>query len=446
MGKRSDNLVEVILYRNYFNKLKQLKMKTKKLLIASIIMLGATTFFTSCSKDKSTDPIVETPVPTPDTSFPSTTVTGNITSNTTWTKDKIVYLDGRVIVTAPAELTIEAGTVIKGKPGSDANAAVLVIGVGAKIHATGTVSTPIIFTSADDQIIPGQISSPNLTINNKGLWGGVVILGDAPCSTPTGGTAEIEGIPAGTVGTTYGGSDAADNSGELQYVSVRHGGVIIGAGNELNGLTLGGVGSGTTINHIEIFGNLDDGIEFFGGSVNASDLIVVKIDDDSYDVDQAWSGTVLNYMAIIGENQEGDAFEIDGPEGSLNATGVGTFDKGYIIGHPSNAACDYAVFKSKAQCNLQNTYFTGFNAANKMVVNGADAYNNYLGTGSSTLSISSNVFNTGGLIGMFKSDQVGYDENNFVTNNTTGNSLTNGFDGTQFTGWTFADKLGIITY
>lgn len=412
-------------------------MKTKQLLLASFITLGATTFFTSCSKDKKTDPII---VPTPDTSFPSITVSGNITTNTTWTKDKIVYLDGRVIVTAPAELTIEAGTVIKGKPGSDANAAVLVIGVGAKIHATGTSTSPIIFTSSDDQIVPGQITSPNLTNNNKGLWGGVIVLGDAPISPSSGTTTEIEGIPAGTTGTTYGGSDVSDNSGELQYVSIRHGGVIIGAGNEINGLTLGGVGNGTTINHIEIFANLDDGIELFGGSVNLSHTIVVKIDDDCYDVDQSWSGTITNYVAVVGENQEGDAHEIDGPEGSLNATGVGTFTKGYIIGHASNVTCDYAVFKSKAQCTIQNTYFTNFNAANKMVVNGADAYNNYLGTGSSSLTISNNVFNTTVLTGVFKSDQVGYDESNFVSNNTTGSSLTNGFDATQFTGWTLAES------
>lgn len=423
-------------------------MKKKKLLIASLILIGASSILTSCSKDKDEDnntPIV-VPEPTPDASFPSITVTGNITSNTTWTKDKIVYLEGRVIVVAPAELTIEAGTVIKGKPGSESNAAVLIVGVGAKIHATGTSTSPIIFTSSDDQILPGQIASPNLSISNKGLWGGVIVLGDAPISPSSGTTAEIEGIPAGTVGTTYGGSDATDNSGEIQYVSIRHGGVIIGAGNEINGLTLGGVGNGTTVNHIEVYGNLDDGIELFGGSVNVSNAIVIKIDDDSYDVDQAWSGTVSNFVAVVGENQEGDAFEIDGPEGSSNATGVGTFTKGYIIGQTGNATCDYAVFKSKAQCNLQNTYFTNFNAANRMVVNGADAYNNYLGSGASTLNISSNVLNASALTGVFKSDQAGYNESNFVSNNSTGSGLTNGFDPSQFVGWTFAGKAGIFRY
>jgi hypothetical protein len=409
-------------------------------------MLGASTFFTSCSKDEKTDPIVETPVPTPDTSYPSITVSGNITTNTSWTKDKIVYLEGRVIVTDPAELTIEAGTVIKGKPGSDANASVLIVGVGAKIHATGTASAPIIFTSSDDQIVPGQIASPNLTVNHKGLWGGVIVLGDAPISPSTGTTAEIEGIPAGTTGTSYGGTDASDNSGELQYVSIRHGGVIIGAGNEINGLTLGGVGSGTTINHIEIVGNLDDGIELFGGSVNLSHTIVVKIDDDSYDVDQSWSGTITNFVAIGGENQEGDIFEIDGPEGSSNPNGIGTFTKGYVIGSSTNVTLDYAVFKAKAQFNLNNIYFTGFNAANRVVVNGADAYNNHAGTGSNPLTISNNVFNIASLTtGLYKTDQAGDPSNNaqkLVDNNTIGSGLTNGFDPSQFVGWTFAGRTG----
>jgi len=417
-------------------------MKTKEILLATAIILGASTIFTSCSKNKDNndDDTIILPTPTPDQSFPSITVSGNITSSTTWTKDKVVYLDGRVIVQAPAELTIQPGTVIKGKAGSDASASVLIVGVGAKIHATGTVSEPIIFTSEDDQITPGQISSPNLSAANKGLWGGVIILGDAPISPSSGTTAEIEGIPAGTVGTTYGGSDVSDNSGEFQYCSIRHSGVIIGSGNEINGLTLGGVGNGTTIDHVEIFANLDDGIEFFGGSVNVSDAIVIKIDDDSYDVDQAYSGTVTNFMAIIGENQGGDAFEIDGPEGSSNNTGTFTFDKGYIVGSSSNSSADYAVFKSKAQGTLQNVYFTGFNSAAKVVVNGADAYNNYAGTGTSTLTITNNMLNTASVNGVFNSDIIGFDETTFVNNNTTGSGLYNGFDISQFTGWTFASN------
>lgn len=417
-------------------------MKTKNVLLASVLLIGATTFFTSCSKEKTPDPI-DVPVEnTPDASFPTLTVSGNITTNTIWTKDRIIVLDGRVIVEPGKELTIQAGTVIKAKPGSDASASALIIGVGAKIHATGTVAEPIIFTSTDDQILPGQITSPNLTIANKGLWGGVIILGDAPISPSSGTTAEIEGIPAGTVGTTYGGSDATDNSGELQYVSIRHSGVIIGSNNEINGLTLGGVGSGTTIDHIEIYANLDDGIEFFGGTVNLSHAIVVKIDDDCYDIDQAYSGTITNVMAIIGENQDGDAFEIDGPEGSANNAGVFTVNKAYVVGHPSNDA-KFAVFKSNAQGTLQNVYFTNFMAGAKVSVNGSEAYANYSGAGAYPLIITGNTFNLSSLTGVFGSDQPGADATNFLNNNTVNTGLTNGFDPSQFVGWTLAGRTGL---
>ncbi len=435
-------------------------MKTKNLLLITAIAIGFGSVFTSCSKKEGcTDILADNynaeaekddgsctyteEEPTPDEAFPSITVSGNITSNTTWTNDKIVYIDGRVIVEAPAELTIQAGTVVKGMAGNASNASVLVVGVGAKIHATGTPTQPIIFTSEDDQIIPGQIASPNLTTSNKGLWGGVIILGDAPVSPSTGTTAEIEGIPAGTPGTTYGGADVADNSGEFQYCSIRHGGVLLpGSGNEINGLTLGGVGNGTTIDHVEIYAGLDDGIELFGGSVNLSHTIVVKIDDDCYDVDQSWSGTVTNFMAIVGSNQAGDAFEIDGPEGASNANGLFTFDKGLIVGSSSNSSNDYAVFKSKAQGTLQNVFFTGFNSGVKVKVNGADAYNNYDGTGVQNLTITNNTFNVAALTGLFDSDQGGFDETIFTGANATATGITNGFDLSQFGGWTFAAHSG----
>lgn len=417
-------------------------MKKTNLLLASALIFSTSLFFTSCKKDDDKEEdVVVTPTPV-DTSYPSITQSGNITSNTTWTKDKIVYLDGRVIVEAPAELTIEAGTVIKGLAGDGADASVLIVGVGAKIHATGTASEPIIFTTEDDQIVPGQIASPNLTVNNKGNWGGVIILGDAPISPSSGTTAEIEGIPAGTPGCTYGGADATDNSGEFQYCSIRHGGIVLTGGSEINGLTLGGVGSGTTIDHVEIYAGLDDGIELFGGSVNVSDAIVVKIDDDCYDIDQAYSGTLYNIIAIVSPTADGDAFEIDGPEGSSNNTGTFMINTGYVVGSGATSTIsngNFAVFKSKAQGTLQNVFFTNFKSGAKVKANGSDAYNNYAGTGSSTLTISNNVFNVSALTGIFSSDQT-FDETTFVNGNTTG--INNKVDMTQFTGWTFATNSG----
>ena len=109
-------------------------------------------------------------------------VNGNITSNTTWTSDKVWILPNRVAVESGATLTIEAGTVIKGVAGTGANASALIIAQGAKIMANGTSSAPIIFTSTDDNLVSGEIASPNLSPTENGKWGGLIVLGKAPIS------------------------------------------------------------------------------------------------------------------------------------------------------------------------------------------------------------------------------------------------------------------------
>ena len=196
---------------------------------------------------------------------------GHITSDETWTADNIYELNGKVVVDNGVTLTIEQGTIIKGKTGNGALASALIIAKGGKINAVGTPSSPIIFTSTLDNIEKGQLTGSNLDENDGGMWGGVIILGNAPISAGNGNTSsQIEGIPATDIFGAYGGSDELDNSGVFSYVSIRHGGALIGAGNEINGLTLGGVGSLTTISNIEIISSLDDGIEFFGGTVNIS--------------------------------------------------------------------------------------------------------------------------------------------------------------------------------
>ena len=153
----------------------------------------------------------------------------------------------------------------------------------------------------------------------QGLWGGLIVLGNAPISVSGGATAQIEGIPASDTNGLYGGSDASDNSGTYNYISVRHGGTSIGEGNEINGVTFGGVGTGTTVSNIEVVANVDDGIEFFGGTVNASNLLVWAQGDDGLDIDQSYSGTVSNSMVILGANSD-HALEIDGPEGTMEDT------------------------------------------------------------------------------------------------------------------------------
>ncbi len=246
---------------------------------------------------------------------PTISVSSNITQNQTWEAGNIYILEGRITVVSGVTLTIEPGVVVKGREGSEANATALLIARGGILMAEGTPEAPIIFTSVSDRIIPGQIESPNLSTSINGLWGGVIILGKAPISADAE-AMQIEGIPASDLNGLYGGSDPADNSGVLKYISIRHGGANIGEGNEINGLTLGGVGSGTTIENIEIVANQDDGVEFFGGTVNVKNVVVLNTGDDAIDTDQSWNGSLDNCIII---NPGDECFELDGPEGTLAA-------------------------------------------------------------------------------------------------------------------------------
>lgn len=303
--------------------------------------------------------------PTPEGPLVNTLVSGIINENVTWTADKVYELDGRVIVATGATLTIEPGTIIKGRNQTGVNASALMIARGARIHAVGTAQKPIIFTSVLDNIAPGQTAGTNLSENDRGKWGGLVILGKAPISFSGALEAQIEGVPAEESLGLYGGDVPNDNSGTLQFVSIRHGGSELSGGSEINGLTLGGVGSETVISDIEIFANSDDGIELFGGTVNVSNVLVSHQGDDGVDVDQAYSGTISGFMVVhAGDTDKG--LEIDGPEGSDNTAGKFTLKNGTLVG-AGNAAAP-ADFKSKAQGTVENVVFRGYAAGQNILI------------------------------------------------------------------------------
>ena len=285
-------------------------------------------------------------------------VSSNISSNTTWTSDNVYELSGRITVLNGVTLTIEPGTIIKGQAGTGANATALLVARGGKLIANGTSSLPIIFTSVADEITPEQVrggnfQSPNLDPTSQGLWGGVIILGRAPISA-SANEIQIEGIPTTDANGLYGGTDPQDNSGILRHISIRHGGANIGNGNEINGLTLGGVGSGTILENIEIVGNQDDGVEFFGGTVNMTNLVVWYAGDDAIDTDQSWGGTLNNFIVICG-NATDHALEIDGPEGTYLASH--TLRNGSIKGSPEAELGD---FRACARGTFENIFFFDF--------------------------------------------------------------------------------------
>ncbi|MEN8250239.1 MAG: hypothetical protein ABFS32_15000 [Bacteroidota bacterium] len=292
-------------------------------------------------------------------------VSGAITSNTTWTSDRIWELASKVVVEDGATLTIEPGTIVKGRTGAGSLATALIVARGGMIDAQGTAAAPIIFTSIEDNIEVGELAGTNLTEEDKDKWGGVIILGKAPISAENGDTeTQIEGIPPEDTFGLYGGSDATDNSGTMKYVSIRHGGAEIGAGNEINGLTLGGVGNGTTLDHIEIFATLDDGIEFFGGTVNVTNLIISYQGDDGVDIDQNYSGTVDNFMVLHGGSDTDEGLEIDGPEGSTYTDGKFTLTNGTVMTLGGADEGTPADLKSKAQGTIDNVIFSAYSSGN----------------------------------------------------------------------------------
>ena len=275
----------------------------KKGLLLAAIAVG---LLTACLPDP--------PTPQPK-EYEGTLVVGKISENTTWYSDSIYTLRGRVIVEAGASLTIEPGCLIKGEPGAGAMASALLIARGAKIYAEGTPGAPIIFTTIIDSIQPGMLVSPNLDEYANGLWGGLIVLGYAPISA-SASPLQIEGIPSSEHNGLYGGTDTLDNSGRLAYISIRHGGTNIGSGNEINGLTLGGVGKGTYVDNIEIVANQDDGIEIFGGNVNITNVLSWAAGDDAFDVDQSWGGVLNNYVSI---DPLDHSLELDGAEGTMES-------------------------------------------------------------------------------------------------------------------------------
>ena len=302
-------------------------------------------------------------------------VSGEISESTTWTNNNIYVLNQKVVVSSGVVLTIQAGTIIKGTEGTGSLASALIVAKGGKLNAVGTSTSPIIFTSINDNIAIGQTAGTNLNETNSGLWGGLIVLGDAPCSfSGDVETLQIEGIPADDTFGLYGGNNATDNSGVYQYISIRHGGALIGEGNEINGLTLGGVGSGTVIENIEVVANVDDGIEFFGGTVNASNLLVWAQGDDALDIDQAYSGTIDNAVVVLGANSD-HAFEIDGPEGS--ATGSFSLKNVTIIGNQITEDGEYADYRSNAMGSTENIYAYGFKSSSDVELDNDGVATNY---------------------------------------------------------------------
>ena len=298
-----------------------------------------------------TAPVAPGPAPTGCADPASTTATrvvvaAAITASTTWTCNTIYVLEAETYVENNSVLTINAGTTILGDTGA------LIVTQGSRIEAVGHPDAPIVFTSSD------------LAAPTRGDWGGLVMLGSAPINV-SGGTAQVEGIAGTAARSRYGGTDNAYNCGTLRYVRVEYAGKVIGVANELNGITLAGCGTATTIDYVQSHGGLDDGIEVFGGSVNLKHVVVSTTEDDGLDWDLGWTGNVqfavLRAGDAIGEDR---GFESDNNPTNQTATPISDPQVWNVtLLGPGNTFVDTNVgmlFKNGTRASIHNALISGY--------------------------------------------------------------------------------------
>ncbi|WGF93726.1 hypothetical protein [Aequorivita marisscotiae] len=253
-------------------------------------------FFVGCSSDDDFTPIEEEPVE-------NTELNGALTSDRILDANLQYSVTGPYLVKSGVKLTIPAGTVIVSQNGTDRYIAVE---QGGKIDIQGTSSNPVIMRSEG---------------NSAGDWGGLLLCGKATTTEGVNVTAEVGGL-------IYGGTDDTDNSGSINYLIIRGAGAQINSESQYNGLTLYAVGSGTSISNVAVIDGADDGIEFFGGTVSASNLYFENNEDDSVDWTEGWNGTITNTY-VSHTKPFSTAIEADGDNGNpkvINFTAVSTVD------------------------------------------------------------------------------------------------------------------------
>jgi hypothetical protein len=299
----------------------------------------------------------------------------NITSSVTLYASNVYNLVGQIYVTNGATLTIEPGTLIATVANSGGSIAVT---RGSKIIAVGTAQDPIIFTSTADVAtwVGGDPKTGSWRVASN-EWGNLTLMGNAYISEDVIGTntptpsatnvADMEGLTTGPAFDRYGGGNDDDDSGTLKYVSIRYTGKVVGLGNELNGLSLGGIGRETDIDYLDIQNNVDDGVEIWGGTVNLKHVNIWDIGDDSFDVDQGWRGkaqfiNIVQGYSVVGSQGSGvgdNIFETDGAEQCwYQPVTTASLYNITAIGQPAPGSGDHAMaFRDNARVQYRNAIF-----------------------------------------------------------------------------------------
>ncbi|MGX9986063.1 hypothetical protein [Soonwooa purpurea] len=319
----------------------------KKLFSSALVLctLSLTTVgvFNSCSSNEDT---TITPNPGNLTIDPNNfTVTLNSGDKLVLDAKTVYHMKGKVIVNAGAELVIPAGTRILCSGGTDTY---LAVAQGGKLFSNGTVANPVVFTSGN--------ASPA-----KADWGGIVLAGKAPINAGASATSEVANL-------TYGGTVADDSNGAITYTQIRWAGARFNASKEYNGLSLFGVGSGTKIDGVAVLDGADDGIEFFGGTVNVSNIISINNDDDAFDWTEGWTGTATNVYAKRNSATVGNrGIEADNNSNNNSANPMSnpTIKNATFIGYTTtdNEGAGTNLFRVGTNATLDNIVFSGWATA-----------------------------------------------------------------------------------
>lgn len=376
---KANALYKNIIFKGNIHFVNAKEMFHKKLKIAGVVALAVFIAATGCNKnavhEKFDAPATAGLPAKPHSHVPvnanSIITVSLLDSNHVWEIDGVSY------VAPGSTLTIQPGTFLtSGTPktyndpvfGPQTLKGVLVVTRGGKLIANGTAAKPIVFTS------------PNATNRKAGDFGGVVLLGNAPINQPI--PQRIEGIPdpvPATVDVNYGGAVANDNSGSLSFVRIEFAGFRLTANNEINGLTCGGVGTGTTLNHIQVSWSADDAYEFFGGTVNANHLIALSSDDDDYDFDFGYSGTIQYAISLKDSSsthsKSGSLPDANGIESDNDGTGSAASPKTKpilrnftFVGIRTLAVQDTSLkygnrFRRATSLDLQQSIIVGYDTA-----------------------------------------------------------------------------------
>ncbi len=318
-------------------------------------------------------------------------------------------------------LTVEPGVTIFGSGGLD----YIVVNRGSQIFAEGTSTSPVVFTSR--QSVEGTTG-----VDSIGQWGGLVILGRAPTAVcPAGVTPPNVGCVAQVEGTNafYGGNTGADNSGRLRYFRLMHSGFQILPGNELNGITLAGVGSGTTLEYIQVHNSSDDGIELFGGTANLKYVVLTGNDDDSLDTDTGWRGAVQFAIVRQAPTRGDRGFEFSSAGNQALFTRP-VISNATIIGRTDGAGGDGIVLNTGHALQLYNSVVskpsgTCFDLDDAATVTNGPTFNSvYLSCGTTFRADGNQDAATSGIFGTGSNNSAGGTTLNGVVNGTNEAAIT----------------------